>query len=328
LKIKEYVDQQLRPTVKGIRLIDILNRIKADALTSAALTAQLELHLSEVEDGERTQSQFMDEVSEITKGIVEAASNFSYDEIYPDDEPLGPCPQSKEPVYERAWFYGSKEATKPADEPKSCDFLIWKDFYGRYIDRQTVSTLLNNGETGELDGFKTQSGQTYKAKLAIENGKVVRIPIAGSEENIPGEGFEVNETPLGKCPIKSCPDDCQVIETPREFLCQTKKKALDAGEKYPKGFSFPRMLCKREIPREVAIQFMEKGETDFLEKFISKKGRPFSAKLKMTGTGGFTFVFPERPKKKKKADTEEEGEEKKVDKKAKAEKSTETSASP
>lgn len=310
LKMKEYVDSQLRPTVKGIRLIDILSRINADRLTSAELTAQLEFHLNEVESGERTAESFMNEVKEITQNIVAAATDFDYDVIYPDKDELGKCPHDGNPVYERAWFYGCQEATKPADQQKQCEFLIWKDFYGRYIDRQTVSSLLNQGETAELDGFKSQSGQIYKAKLAIEDGKIVRIPVAGSEEDDPSvQGFEINSTPLGKCPIKSCPDNCQIIETAREFVCETKKKGYDAGEKYPKGFSFPRVLCKREIERDMVIAFVEKGETPFIEKFISKKGRPFSAKLVMTPTGGFTFAFPERAPRKKKGEDEDSGDE-------------------
>ena len=41
-KAKEYVDRGLRPTAKGIRLIDLLRRIQAVRLTSPELTAELE----------------------------------------------------------------------------------------------------------------------------------------------------------------------------------------------------------------------------------------------------------------------------------------------
>jgi DNA topoisomerase-3 len=297
LKDREYVDQGLRPTVKGIRLIDVLERIKAGTLTSAELTAKLELHLSEVESGKRTSAQFMDEVKAIATGVVDATRNFDYDSIYPDIDPIGPCPKCKGPVYERAWFYGCKESTKRTDQAKSCDFLIWKDNYGRYMDRRTVFLLLTAGITGELDGFKSQSGQSYKAVLMIENGTVIRKAVEGSESSGAPEGvsIELNEEPLGQCPIHDN-EQCRVIETPAEFVCMTRKTERAAGHKTAPGFSFPRFICKREMKRDEVLQFMRDKETPFLNNFISKKGRPFSAKLRFQSNGGFAFEFPERKK--------------------------------
>jgi len=57
------------------------------------------------------------------------------------------------------------------------------------------------------------------------------------------------------------------------------------------------MLCKREMNRDEVTQLVQAGETEFLTQFISKKGRPFSAKLRLEATGRFTFEFPERVKK-------------------------------
>ena len=49
-------------------------------------------------------------------------------------------------------------------------------------------------------------------------------------------------------------------------------------------------LCQREIPREQVVQLIEKGKTDLISKFISKKGRPFSAFLKLENDKvGFEF---------------------------------------
>ena len=319
LKSKEYVDQSLRPTVKGIRLIDILHRIEANTLTSAALTGRLEKTLSEVESGQCSAGDYMEQVRKITEDVVERTKSFDYDKIYPAEESLGSCPNCGRDVFERAWFYGCSEATKRTDTAKRCDFLIWKDNYGRYIDKQTASTLLKNKETREIDGFRSRSGKPYKAVLAIEDGKVIRRSVAGSED--PGASFEINEKPLGQCPIHE--KDCLVIESSSEFICQKKKERKDEGERDADGFSFPRMLCKREIMREEAVAFIENGETDYLTKFISKRGRPFSAKLKRKTDWGFTFEFPVRAPRKK---TGEDGEDSAKEKGAKAEGKDEKSA--
>ncbi len=304
LKTREYVSKTLRPTVKGIRLIDILHRIGASRLTSAELTGKLEFFLSEVEDGKRQPQDFMSEIAQYTQEVVDQARDFDFDSIYPDQKPLGRCPKCHEEVFERAWFYGCRESTKRTGK-KNCDFLIWKDHNGRYINRAVVQDLLEKGITDELDGFVSANGTSYKAILALENGQLVRRNVLGSEEST--DGFEVNPAPIGGCPIHQ--GDCRVVETATDFVCETKLRARKDGDNNAAGFSFPRMLCKREIKRTEFSDYLLKKETEFLNGFISKKGRPFSAKLQMNeGGGGFNFVFPERTPKAKK--TEGEGVEK------------------
>jgi DNA topoisomerase-3 len=49
-------------------------------------------------------------------------------------------------------------------------------------------------------------------------------------------------------------------------------------------------LCQREVPREQVVKLIETGKTDLIPRFISKKGRPFSAYLKLDGAKvGFEF---------------------------------------
>ena len=82
----------LRPTVKGIRLIDTLKRIHIDRLASAELTGEIERHLTQVEHGERTQAEFLDEMKEYAAEIVERAKTFEYEEVYADEPPSVPVP--------------------------------------------------------------------------------------------------------------------------------------------------------------------------------------------------------------------------------------------
>lgn len=330
LKNREYVDHNLRPTTKGIRLIDVLHRIKASRLISAELTARLELYLSEIEQGKRTPQDFMDQIVENTQQVVDAARDFDYDSIYPDEDPLGECPKCGRPVYERAWFYGCTESTKRTGK-KSCDFLLWKDHNGRYINRQLVKTLLEQKETRELDGFKSASGKPYKAVLQLDGGTLVRKNVSEQEEQ--GEGYEVNPEPLGSCPI-DCKKTCAVVETPHEFICREKLEARKEGDRNASGFSFPRTLCKREIKRSEVEAYLKTGETPLLTSFISKKGRKFSAKLVMEKDGaGFRFEFPPRGSKKKKKAEDEGADNNKDDSqagtaaKANSKKSSETAAS-
>ena len=55
-----------------------------------------------------------------------------------------------------------------------------------------------------------------------------------------------------------------------------------------------RVILQREIPPEQVVKLLTTGKTDLLDKFISKKGRPFSAYLKLEKTGKVGFEFEPR----------------------------------
>ncbi|MEP6699605.1 MAG: topoisomerase C-terminal repeat-containing protein, partial [Verrucomicrobiota bacterium] len=66
----------------------------------------------------------------------------------------------------------------------------------------------------------------------------------------------------------------------------------DNGE-WKQAFRVPRLMCKKELPREQAVQLVEKGKTDLIQGFISKKGRPFDAFLVRTDAK-IRWEFPPR----------------------------------
>lgn len=331
------VNKALKPSVKGIRLIDILERMHADRLASARLTGEMEQHLGEVEKNQRKAERFMDEIRDYTREIVELTKGFEFEDLYPDQDSLGPCPLCARPVYERSWFYrckepanlremmaARKEALQKAKKRKNpelveipevvdCPFRIWKDKSGRYIDRTTAAELVQHGKTRILDGFTTRQGKSYRGVLELENGEVVLKSLQGEggEEGGVSETaeYEVNEAPLGACPI--CKDG-QVVETRATFTCSRRRDVLRAAEKdeaslfalkkkdVPEGmepctFVFPRTVCKREITREEAELYIREEKTPLLTDFISQKGRPFSAILLLNQeTGRHRFEFPPR----------------------------------
>ena len=59
-------------------------------------------------------------------------------------------------------------------------------------------------------------------------------------------------------------------------------------------FLFPRTICKREITREEAEQYVREGQTPLLAEFISQRGRPFAATLHLNDKGRHRFEFPPR----------------------------------
>ncbi|MFQ5697611.1 MAG: DNA topoisomerase [Myxococcota bacterium] len=299
----------LRPTVKGIRLIDVLRRIQIDRLASSELTGELEFQLLEVEQGARSDAQFMKDIQEYTTQIVDRAVSFDYEDLYPDKDPLGTCPCGKrKPVYERAWFYRCIEEPG-VERDDDCPFRIWKDKSGRYIDRSTVKTLLEKKETRVLDGFSTRDGRIYKGILRLEDLELT-LESAGSSDGERASSvpeYEVDERPLGPCPM-GC--GSEVIETPTHFRCragmelEAKIEALPADQRRarkrdkeapkPCPMTLPRTVCKREITRDEAEHYLAEKRTEPLSDFISRYGRPFAATLFLKPNGRHGFEFAKR----------------------------------
>lgn len=315
----------LRPTVKGIRLIDTLNRIEIKRLASAELTGEIEQHLYDVQHNKRTADDFMQEIKEYASEIVELTKSFDYDDLYKDVEPLGACPRCERPVIEMTWFYrceplpeASQDDKAKEDAQEDCPMRFWKDTSGRYLNRSVVRTLLQEGRTGVLDGFTSRDGRTYKGAIEIDTDE---WKLSVQSEGWSQEGgfklpeYDIDPEPLGACPMHPG-SDCKVSETPTHFACSTqqayeqslaeyqdaRKRAKEEGEKAPKkpakpeppGLILPRTVCKREITRGEALHYLAHGKTELLEDFTSRRGRPFSATLFRKETGRHGFEFPPR----------------------------------
>ena len=213
--------KSLRPTVKGIRLIDSLQRIQIDRLASPQLTGDLEYQLLEVERGERSAEQFMSEVTQYAVEVVDRAKTFGYDELYQDAPELGPCPSCNRPVIEGAWFY----RCQPPLEEDDCPMRFWKDTSGRYLNATAVEALLADGVTPILDGFTARNGRTYKGQIEVDREEwKLKVRSAGWNEEAASDTpeYEVDERALGDCPL-GC--GRKIIETPTEFSCEERLEA-------------------------------------------------------------------------------------------------------
>jgi DNA topoisomerase-3 len=294
----------LRPTVKGIRMIDTLRRIHIDRLTSPELTGELESHLLDVERGQRTKDDFMSEITDYTVEVVERAKTFGYEELYDADETFGPCPSCGRPVIEMAWFYRCREEPEREED---CPMRFWKDTSGRYLDKRTLRALLANEDSGEIDGFTARNGRTYRGAISVDKDEwKLKVKSAGWNDEAASDTpeYDVNLEPLGRCPFE---EDCSIVESPTLFVCERKLKEAELSKEEIKqrkedgvpqscGFVFPRTVCKREIVRDEAEFYLREGKTELLTDFTSRFGRPFSATLVLKENGRHGFEFPPRKK--------------------------------
>jgi len=279
---KDYVrrvGKSLAATPKAIRLIDILKRIHVERLSSAELTGELEQHLRQVERGERTREEFNNEIQGYTREIVGKAKDFDFETLYAGDPPLGPCPVCKtRQVREEGFFYPCEGLSD-----KSCDFRIWKEKQGRYLDRHTVETLLREGKTPPVAGFFTRDDKGYSARLVLDDQGQVQVLPAQEQEGTAPQLIE-DASPLGPCP--QCGEG-EILTASDGYSCSANKESGCT-------FKFPAQLCRRPVSAEEIRAYLKQGRTEVLDGFISKRGRPFRASLVRGEQGKIQWEFPTR----------------------------------
>jgi len=272
----------LRATARGIRLIDALQRIPLDRLTSAELTANLENSLKDVQVGDRQRNEYMTQVRDWTKEIVEKIQGFTYDGLYESEGPLGECPICKSPVRETLRTYvcgnGGRDGT--------CSFVIWKEVGGRYIDRGSAEKLVTVGETRVKPGFFSRDGREYEASLYLTDDGRVEIR-SKARELLEASAERVEPADVGPCPFHG-DEGWLVRRSQLGYRC-------DGFKDKKCKVNLPLEVCKRKLSlEEVTSMIGPERKTPLLEEFTSKRGRPFSATLHLTDAGRIRFEFPPR----------------------------------
>ena len=158
---------------------------------------------------------------------------------------------------------------------------------------EEVAELLSKGRVGPLRGFRSKLGRAFEATVKLGEDKKPQFDFG--ENGLNGE-IQIDKSKheaIGLCPV--CHKG-QVFAAERVYVCENAVAS-------PKTCSFRlgKTILHREIPLEQVQKLIATGKTDLLRKFISKKGRPFSAYLKLDkGKVGFEFE-PRKVAAKKKA---------------------------
>ncbi len=270
--------RELHATAKGISLISLLNGIGVQALCSPEMTGEWEAKLKSMEQGGFQRRDFMAQIRLLTEDIVSKAKNFQGDTVDGDFGELDvPCPKcGTRPLKEEYRVY----------KCSSCDYVLWKSMAGRQFDPDEMKTLLTDGRVGPLEGFRSKEGRPFNAavKLGAEGRPEFDFPAAVATDH----DFSAL-TPLHACTV--CKKG-QVYSTEADYVC-------DRAVAAEKGCTFrmKKVILQREIPPDQVVKMLETGKTDLLPRFISKKGRPFSAYLKLEKLGKVGFEFePRKPR--------------------------------
>ena len=287
-------EQQKRDLVvsnKGLALIDLLNDIGIDALSSPELTGEWEYKLKQMESGKLSREIFMEEIKTLTEEIVNRTS-LKIDELANRvfDDLVATCPDCQDESFKQT--DGSYEC-KSAD----CKFKLNKYIASHEISPEQAKNLLEKGRIGPFDTFKNRFGQPFTAELKMAQGArggwKPEFIFEGDEER-EQESKNLSEDQLLTEAALDDGTKVKVYETDRAYICPEM-----ASDKQKGGTRISKEILKKELPREQIIKLFVEGKTEVINGFISKKGRPFNAHLLLDkSTGKLGWEFPPRAKKK------------------------------
>jgi DNA topoisomerase-3 len=276
--------KELIVTAKGLSLITLLRNLHTEVLVTPEMTGEWESRLKQMAHGKLDRQHFMGDIRDLTRDIVEKVRNFRGETIEGEYATIdAKCPNCGD---------GPIKEDYKTFRCQNCDWLMWKTMASRQFEPEEVHELLAKGQVGPLQGFRSKLGRPFEAVVKIGAEKKPQFDFGenglDAEQKIDKEKHEA----LGVCPV--CRKG-QVYILTRSFACEN---AITAPKTC--NFRVSKNILSREIPKEEVQRLITMGKTDLLHKFISKKGRAFSAYLKLeNGKVGFEFEEKKQRAKKK-----------------------------
>jgi DNA topoisomerase-3 len=286
---EKYVLRQgrdLQPTAKAFSLIALLRGLGIPELSSPELTGDWEFKLRRMARGQLKRPDFMKEIADMTRDIVAKAKQHESDTVPGDFGTLKvPCPKCGGEIHENYKKF----------QCQACDFSLWKIVAGRQLEIPEVEELIAKRRVGPLQGFRSKQGKPFAAVIALTPALEPKFDFGPDGGDQAGTAAPVDfsgQEPLGKCP--KC--GARVFDSPMSYTCEHA-----VGSNRSCAFRSGKIILQRPIEREQMQKLLATGKTDLLEKFISKKGKPFKAFL-VVKDGNVEFEFePREPKARKRA---------------------------
>jgi DNA topoisomerase-3 len=280
--------RELQATAKAFSLMELLNGLGVPELTKPELTGDWEFKLHQIQRRQKSRDEFMSEIADMTRHIVERAKRFELDTIPGDFGVLSiPCPKCGGEIHEK---YKEFQCMK-------CDFSIRKTLGGRMFEIHEIETLIRDKQIGPLQGFRSKQGFPFAAVIKLTPEFKVEFDFGQEKEGENGESTApvdfTGKEPMGKCP--KC--GSRVFDVGMNYVCE-KSVGPDKTCDFRK---MGKIILQQEIAPEQAKKLFTEGKTDLFKGFISKKtGRKFEAFLAVKD-GKVEFDFPPRERKSKKA---------------------------
>ena len=277
--------RELQATAKAFSLMELLNGLGIPELTKPELTGDWEFKLHQIQRRQKSREEFMSEIADMTRHIVERAKKFEEDTIPGDFGVLKtPCPKCGGEIHEKYKHFQCVNG--------KCDFSLWKTLCGRMFEIEEVEKLITEKQVGPLQNFRSKKGFPFTAVLKLNAGFKIEFDFGNEQKNENGEAAApvdfTGKEPLGKCP--KC--GARVFDAGMNYLCE---KATGADKTCT--FRTGKIILQQNIEPAQVAKLLNEGKTDLLKGFISKKtNRKFEAFL-VIKDGGTAFEFAPRERK-------------------------------
>lgn len=281
--------RELIPTAKAFTLMTLLNGLGIKELTQPELTGDWEWKLGRIEKGEFTRDEFMREIAEMTRHMVERAKQYEADTIPGDFGVLtAPCPKCG----------GQIRETYKKFQCGSCDYALWKIVAGRQYEPAEIEQLLTEKQVGPLTGFRNKMGRSFAAAIKLNDELQPEFDFGQDKADAAdAEPVDFSEQEsLGKCPKCAA----NVYEHGTSYVCEKS-----VGPAKTCDFRSGKIILQQPIDAAQMKKLLADGKTDLLKEFVSNRTRrKFSAYL-MAKDGKVSFEFekkvakPKAPAKKK-----------------------------
>ncbi len=267
--------RELIPTAKAFSLMTLLNGLGVTELTQPELTGDWEWKLGRIEKGEFTRQEFMREIAEMTRHIVERAKTFEADTIPGDFGVLtAPCPRCG----------GEIRETYKKFQCGACDYSLWKIVAGRQFEPAEIDTLLTEKQIGPLTGFRNKMGRSFAAAIKLNDNMEPEFDFGqdkSGDDSAEPVDFSGQES-LGSCPKCAAP----VFEHGASYVCEKS-----VGPAKSCDFRSGKIILQQPVDAAQMKKLLADGKTDLLKEFVSNRTRrKFSAYL-VTAGGKVGFEF-------------------------------------
>lgn len=280
--------RELIATGKGLRLIDLLQEMDVQPLTSPEMTGEWEAKLHRMEKGELARDTFMDEIKKFTESVVQKARGH-YEKVIsrPFPDLPCPCPNCGAPELKQT------DATYECREP-DCGFRISKYIAGRFLTEEEAITLFTTKFLEPREGFVSRFNRPFEAALELTQ-QVSKTGKKGKwktnfvfDSDLESAEDLTEEQLIGEVTLSNG-QTAKLYETEKAFLVPDL-----VTKDNPDGFRLGKTILQKNLTAADVEKMLKTGKTDLLPGFVSKKTkRPFAAHLTLdleTAKIGFEFA--------------------------------------
>lgn len=262
LKSRGFMEEEkghLRSTSRGRFLIDKVE----SQLKSPELTGDWEHKLKLMEKGEYSPKDFYHGIREYLGDIFANLKkahpvDFERDQIQWQEK----CPHCENQMQAMNWGLQCDQG--------NCKTKVPFAIADRPFSATEIKQLLKKETIGPLDGFRSKRGFAFKAEAQLNKEGEVQLLF----EEDPSRTFSATQL---KCP--SC----------KELLEENTKMLRCTSDRCQ--FNLWKTVAKYALKTKDIKQLLKKKETETIDSFLSKKGNPFTAKLKLGSDLKLEFSF-------------------------------------